>query len=646
MPGSDAPAGVEFLVPGDPEQNTGGYRYVRKLVEALCEAGYIARVSGLPGQFPRPDKVARNAMDERLASFPDGTCVVLDGLAMGGLPEILEKYSQRLNLLALVHHPLADETGISEAERQWFFDTEKRALRLVKGVITTSQHTASRLADYDVPQEATRVAEPGVSRTRTPHLRNRPSESDSLHILCVAHLSPRKAQHQLVEALENLRALPWQCTLAGSDSRDPEYSKKVRRVIAEAGLEDRIQLVGEVEETGLADLYWQADFFVLPSLYEGYGMVIDEALAGGLPVISSDGGALAKTSARPGVVQYCAGDVRALEARIRNWLEHPDQLDHSRKLAARESRRIRSWADTAKDVSEALRYFHGYPFNLHQDSEFDSDWLAAREAADHRARSRELTDELNQWLLTRYDSLPSEIHCPMQIVDLGTGRGSNALFLVPSIQVPQAWLALDQDAALLREARQRVDKLDVPFETRTVRLSPENMAQYLPDKVSLITASALIDLVSEPWLKALSQVAACRKSAMLIVLSYAGHFELSPDHPDDELLRNLVNQHQHGDKGTGAALGPEASIVLKELLQAEGYRVKLVESPWTLSSGDQALARMLLQGWTEAAGEQSPADRDRLSRWLEIRNRQLYEGKLTVVVRHLDLMALPPGELP
>ncbi|SNC68169.1 Glycosyltransferase involved in cell wall bisynthesis [Marinobacter sp. es.048] len=646
MPESDAPGSVEFLVPGDPEQNTGGYRYVRKLVEALCEVGVVARVSGLPGQFPRPDKVARNAMDQKLASLPDGTSVLLDGLAMGGLPGIVEKHSQRLNLLALVHHPLADETGIGEADRQWFFDSEKRALGFVKGVITTSRHTADRLADYDVPAEAIRIAEPGVSRAKNPKVRNETPENNGPHILCVAHLSPRKAQHQLVKALESLISFPWQCTLAGSDSRDPQYSQQVRRAIAEAGLGDRIQLVGEVDETSLADLYQQADFFVLPSLYEGYGMVIDEALAEGLPVISSDGGALAATSARPGVVQYCVGDVRALQARIRNWLEHPDQFEHCRKLAARESRRIRSWADTARDVSEALRYFRGLPPHLHQHSEFESDWLAAREAADHRARSRELTDELNQWLLSHYESLPPESHCPMQIVDIGTGRGSNALFLVPPLQVPQSWLALDQDAALLREARQRVELLDVPFETRTVQLSPENMEQHLPAQLALVTASALIDLVSEPWLKALSQAASRRNAAMLIVLSYAGHFELSPGHPDDELLQTLVNQHQHADKGTGAALGPDAPIVLKDLLQAEGYRVKLAESPWSLSSEDQALARMLMQGWTEAAIEQSPADRDRLTLWLETRNRQLSEGKLKVVVRHLDLLALPPGELP
>ncbi len=645
MPESDVPGVVEFLVPGDPEQNTGGYRYVRKLVEALCKDGCTARVSGLAGKFPRPDSVAREAMDRKLAGLPAGTSVVLDGLAMGGLPEIVEKHSRRLTLFGLVHHPLADETGLSEADRQWFLESEKRALGFVEGVITTSQHTADRLGDYDVPTEAIRVAEPGVARAETTRVRSKPAESSGPHILCVAHLSPRKAQHQLVEALGKLKALPWRCTLAGSDSRDQGYSHQVRRAVAAAGLEDRIVLVGEVDDSGLADLYTQADFFVMPSLYEGYGMVIDEALAEALPIISSDGGALAQTSARPGVVQYCAGDIRALEARLRNWLEDPDQLEHARKLAARESRRVRSWADTARDLSRALAYFSGFPANLHQHSEFESEWLAAREPADHRARSIELTAELNRWLLDRYDSLPPEIHCPMQIVDIGTGRGSNALFLVRALQVPQAWLALDQDAALLREARQRVNVLDVPFETRAVQLSPENMEQHLPPEVSLVTASALIDLVSETWLKALSQAAASRNSAILIALSYAGHFELSPGHPDDELIRTLVNQHQHGDKGTGAALGPEAPIMLKRLLDADGYQVKLAESPWTLGSEDQALARMLMEGWTEAAIEQSPGDRDRLNLWLETRNHQLSEGSLNVVVRHLDLLALPTEEL-
>ncbi|MGM0953201.1 MAG: glycosyltransferase [Pseudomonadota bacterium] len=640
MPASEVPGLIEFLVPGDPEQNTGGYRYVRKLVQTLNEQGQNARVTGLPGRFPRPDDQARQALDWQLCQMPAGTWVVLDGLAMGGLPDIVEKHHERLKLLALVHHPLADETGLDEAEKQWFYESEKRALGFVTGTITTSHHTAQRLVDYGVGQGEVRVAEPGVAEAaEMPRVGGR-AQGPS-HLLCVAHLSPRKAQHHLVEALQSLATLPWECTLAGSCSRDPGYAESVRRLIAKAGLEQRITLTGELEDDELAGLYHRADFFVFPSLYEGYGMVIDEALAAGLPIISSNGGALADTAARPGVVQFEAGDVYALSSRIRNWLENPKELAQARNLACGESGQIRTWQDTADDFSGALYYFGRF----HKHSVFAVNWLRARESADHRARSRKLTNRLSHWLEQDYKSRSAENRVqPPLIVDIGAGRGSNAMFLVRTLQVPQTWLAIDQDAELLREAKQRVETLGVPYKTDVIQLTPGNMEEHLPEAASLITASALIDLVSEAWLSTLVEAAAVRKSAVLVVLSYAGSFELSPAHPDDSMLRDLVNRHQHGDKGAGAALGPDAVEALQELLAAKGYRVKLDESPWQLDTDDSSLIRMLMEGWVEAATEIDPRSGERLRTWLQSRSAQLAEGALKVSVNHIDLLALPPEE--
>jgi len=640
MPASEVPGFIEFLVPGDPEQNTGGYRYVRKLVQTLSERGQKARVTGLQGRFPRPDEEARQALDWQLCQMPAGTWVVLDGLAMGGLPDIIEKHHERLKLLALVHHPLADETGLDEADKQWFYESEKRALELVTGAITTSHHTAQRLVDYGVAQGEVRVAEPGVAdAAEMPRVGGR-AQGPS-HLLCVAHLSQRKAQHHLVEALQSLASLPWECTLAGSCSRDPGYAESVGRLIAKAGLEQRITLTGELEDDELARLYRRADFFVFPSLYEGYGMVIDEALAAGLPIISSNGGALADTAARPGVVQFEAGDVQALSARIRSWLENPEELAHARSLAYRESEQIRTWQDTAADFTRALHYFGG----LHRHSVFAGNWLTARESADHRARSRKLTNRLSHWLKQQYESLSadSRVQSPL-IVDLGAGRGSNAMFLVRSLQVPQTWLAIDQDAELLREAKQRVETLGGAYKTEVIQLTPGNMEERLPEAASLVTASALIDLVSEAWLSTLVEAAAARRSAVLVVLSYAGSFELSPAHPDDSMLRDLVNRHQHGDKGAGAALGPDAVAVLQKLLAAKGYQVELDESPWQLDADDSSLVRMLMEGWVEAATEIDPGSRERLQTWLQSRSAQLAEEALKVSVNHIDLLALPPGE--
>lgn len=663
MPESE-PATIEFLVPGDPGQETGGYRYVREVVAALNELGQRARVTGLPGRFPKPDREALVSLDQHLARFPEGTCVVLDGLAMGGLPEIVEKHHQRLFLLALVHHPLADETGLDEAERQWFLASEQQALACVAGVITTSHYTAARLADYRVPEARIRVAEPGVSRPEGPEAtaagQNRP---DGPKLLCVAHLSPRKAQHQLIEALANLGTVPWHCTLAGSDTRDPAYAARVQRQVARAGLADRIEITGELTGEALAGLYRRADIFVFPSLYEGYGMVIDEALAAGLPVISSDGGALAQTACRPGAVQYRAGDVRALQARIGRWLQHPDELAHARKLAGREAGRIRSWQDCARAFLAAVSGFQGADYAAFDGSFFEDDpvnestsvtsgaaphtafagdWLAAREPADHGSRCRELTDRLNQWLCRYYEVHEGSRHGPLRVVDLGAGRGSNACYLVPALAVPQRWLALDQDAALLAEARERLQTLDVPFQVSATRLTPDNLGQLIPVDTALITASALIDLVSHPWLAALAQAAAARQSALLIVLSYAGRFELAPEHEADGLVQQLVNEHQHRDKGIGAALGPDATGHLRALMVDAGYTVKVAESPWILGAGDAALTGMLLQGWAGAAIEQAPESHGLIGQWLAVREAQREAGELRVVVHHQDLLALPP----
>ncbi|HET8849838.1 MAG TPA: glycosyltransferase, partial [Marinobacter sp.] len=151
-----------FIVPGDPNQNTGGYRYVRHLVTALNAAGQPARLASLDGRFPRPDTVAQQAMEFQLAALPDGSTVVLDGLAMSAMPDVLARHRHRLAMVGLVHHPLADEAGLSAEDQDWFFQAEKRALAVVGTVITTSRYTARRLRDFGVPGERIVTAEPAV----------------------------------------------------------------------------------------------------------------------------------------------------------------------------------------------------------------------------------------------------------------------------------------------------------------------------------------------------------------------------------------------------------------------------------------------------------------------------------------------------
>ncbi|MGC8119125.1 glycosyltransferase family 4 protein [Marinobacter sp. VGCF2001] len=637
MPASD----VWFVVPGDPGQNTGGYRYVRRLVEALRGAGTPAQLTGLEGAFPHADERARQSLNRFLTGLPDGARVVLDGLAMGGLPEVLQRHCNRLNLMALVHHPLADENGLSDQDRARFTQLETAALQNVGGVFTTSDYTAHRLQAFEV--EATRIttALPAVDEaffTGEPRV-FRPDRPDApVRLLCVGHLSPRKAQHQLLQALAQVHAQNWHCTLVGSMERDPEYAESVNRQVRALGLETRVQLAGELDEDAVLTAYQRADLFVFPSLYEGYGMVIDEALAAGLPVLSSDGGALSSTSDKPGVVLYPAGDVAGLSEHLSELIAGPSALDKLTEQAGQSRQLIRRWSETATDFRKGLDIA-----GARNPARFEADWLELREAADHTARADNLTRQVARWLSDRYSRRntgggPGE---PLHLVDLGTGRGSNPVYLCRHLPVPQQWTLIEPDRSLGMAAHSRVERLDAPVALKTMALTADNLESALPAKADLVTASALIDLVSRPWLEALSAAVARRQAALLVVISYSGSFALAPTHPFDEKLRALVNAHQHSEKGSGPAMGPGATEALGHALAEKGYTLQTSDSPWKLTAEQAGLAAMLLEGWAEAARDQSPQDAERIRSWLYTRQQQLGAETLSIVVDHTDLLAWP-----
>ncbi|WP_110686980.1 glycosyltransferase family 4 protein [Salinicola aestuarinus] len=327
---------LTLIVAGDPEQLTGGYRYDARIAEGLRSEGWQVEVVGLDGRFPEPDAVASHALDSALTALPDGARVVIDGLAMSGLPAIVERHASRLAVTALIHHPLADETGLDAAEQQRFRISETRALAAVERVIVTSVYTARRLADFEVPTDKLFVIEPGVDRGELSGTRR----EGPARLLCVATLTPRKGQDLLVDALAELAELPWQCDLIGGLDRADAFVADVTQRIAHHGLETRIRLLGPVPSDALSAYYHDADLFVLPSHYEGYGMVITEALAHGLPVVTTTGGALAHTLPASAGLKVPPGDVPALRDALKRMLEDAESY--------------RGFCQGAKDVRESL----------------------------------------------------------------------------------------------------------------------------------------------------------------------------------------------------------------------------------------------------------------------------------------------------
>lgn len=339
-----------FLLPGDWQVPTGGYRYDRRIAEGLEALGWCVEPLVLRGAFPQPSPAERAAALDRVAALPDDRLVLADGLAFGALPALAKREAERLRWIALVHHPLAFETGLNEATCASLFEDERRALACACGVIVTSAATARDLGRYGVDAARVRVVEPGTD----PAPLARGSSGVGLALLCVATLTPRKGHALLLEALAGLRQHPWTLTCVGSTTRDAACAAALRQQVAALGLGDRVRLLGEVDEEQLDALYARADAFVLASWHEGYGMVLAEALARGLPIVACSGGAVAETLPAAAALLVPPGDVSALRAALARLVaDAPTRAGLTAGArAARES--LATWSAQAQRFAEAL----------------------------------------------------------------------------------------------------------------------------------------------------------------------------------------------------------------------------------------------------------------------------------------------------
>ena len=225
---------------------TGGYGYDRQMIAGLRAAGREVDVVALDAGFPWPHAAALAHAAQQLAAIRDGALVVVDGLAFGAMPALAEQHAARLRWVALVHHPLALETGLSAQQGRALFDSERRALATARGVIVTSAATARELARYGVAAERVHVVTPGTDAAPLATGSGADPVRHGVSLLCVATLIPRKGHAVLIEALRGLQDRAWTLHCVGSATRDVDTANALRSAIAEHGLGDRVRLHGEV----------------------------------------------------------------------------------------------------------------------------------------------------------------------------------------------------------------------------------------------------------------------------------------------------------------------------------------------------------------------------------------------------------------
>jgi len=273
-------------------------------------------------------------------------------------------------------------------------------------------------------------------------------------------------------------------------------------------------------------------------------------------------------------------------------------------------------------------------------SGFTADWLALREPCDIAARPAILADALRGALDAARAHAPQQ---PLRVLDLGCGTGSNLRFLSSRIPQHQHWTLVDHDPLLLEHAAATAGDAHNVGAWTTLRADLATDLGSLPwQGTQLVTASALLDLVSRAWVDELADQCAAAASAMLFALSYDGRTRCLPGLSDDAWVTEQVNQHQRLDKGFGPALGPEATDHAQRAFEARGYLTGRTRSDWMLETRDTLpLQAELVRGWATAAREIAAPQRTRVDAWEEARLQAIARGVSRIIVGHEDLWGCP-----
>ena len=339
-----------FAIPGDITMATGGYAYDRRVLALLPTFGVDVHHLALPGGFPNPSMRDLDDTRRLLQGVPKHSIILADGLAYGAMPvEVIS--SLHTPVVALVHHPLCLEAGLTKVRQDELYALEKAALALARHIIVTSPTTSATVtADFAVPAERVTIAEPGTDPADRARGTGQP-----LMLLAVGSIVPRKAFDVLVRALARVKGSDWRIAIVGPTDRSEQAFTALQAAIEDTGLGPHIALTGAVGQEQLDRFYDACDVFVMPSLYEGYGMVLAEAMARGLPIVCTTGGAAAATVPNAAAIKVPPGDVQALGSAIGRVLDDPLLRRKMSDAAWTAGQKLPRWEGTARKIADVIR---------------------------------------------------------------------------------------------------------------------------------------------------------------------------------------------------------------------------------------------------------------------------------------------------
>jgi len=331
---------------GDIHSLTGGYLYNMHMIKGLEQKGYSVNIIGT--DWPWNNEVdLENISRYHFEKLAQGSFIVVDSLVLASLHNVVREFSGRLILLGLMHLPAT--YNILSGVHGVLANEERIALHHMRLVIVTGKFTFDLLRNAGLNPEKIRIVEPGTEHfPQKQHYKPVPSE-----LLCIANYSVIKAQDKLVRALHRLIAWEWTLHLYGDTDHDRLYVAALRTLIQQLNLEHRVILHGIVERDEISPVFLQADLFVMPSLFESYGMALTESLAHGVPVVTTTAGNIPNTIPAGMGLFAEPGNEEKLASAIRELFE--DREKYSTLCRAASQYKTRSWEQAVTEFEMIIR---------------------------------------------------------------------------------------------------------------------------------------------------------------------------------------------------------------------------------------------------------------------------------------------------